>query len=75
MGKSLKESLAIIKARAHALRYRQKAPELIDDLVEAGAITKGAREDTLSKTPAKNKAPQSGGELEDILESCKTGDA
>jgi uncharacterized protein YprB with RNaseH-like and TPR domain len=75
MGKSLKESLAIIKARAHALRYRQKAPELIDDLVEAGAITKGASEDTRTKTRAKTQTPQSGGDLEDILASFKTGDA
>jgi uncharacterized protein YprB with RNaseH-like and TPR domain len=75
MGKSLKESLAIIKARAHALRHRQKAPELIDDHVETGAVTKGASEETLAKKAAKKDKPESGGDLEDILASYKIGDA
>jgi len=44
MGKSLKDSLKIIKARANAIRQSREAPELIDDLVEAGVVQRGATE-------------------------------
>jgi uncharacterized protein YprB with RNaseH-like and TPR domain len=41
MGKSLKESLAIIRARATNLRFRREAPELVDDLVESDVLSRG----------------------------------
>jgi uncharacterized protein YprB with RNaseH-like and TPR domain len=44
MGRSLKESLAIIKARANALRARGGKPDVVDDLVDAGVISRGAHE-------------------------------
>ncbi len=41
MGKSLKEKLAIIRARAMNLRHRNESPELVDDLIESGAVGRG----------------------------------
>jgi uncharacterized protein YprB with RNaseH-like and TPR domain len=75
MGKSLKDSLKIIKARANAIRLRREAPELVDDLVDAGALTRGDAE----PLPGEGGAAEKDGadpeqEIESRLEQYKQGE-
>jgi uncharacterized protein YprB with RNaseH-like and TPR domain len=55
MGRNLKESLAIIRARANALRHRREAPELVDDLVDSGAVTKGPPNERVAAGPSTDR--------------------
>lgn len=75
MGRSLKESLAIIRRRAKNLRNRREAPELVDDLVETGLVGRGpgAAGKTGSSPVAKIGGDrESAGEA--ALERYKTGE-
>jgi uncharacterized protein YprB with RNaseH-like and TPR domain len=71
MGKNLRDSLKIIKARAKAIKQRREAPELLDDLVESGAVTKGKVEKK-SKPDPENDAR--GSDAESVLGRFKEGD-
>lgn len=75
MGKSLKESLAIIKARANALRSRGKTPDVVDDLVDAGAVTRGPREKSAAPTAAAEEVQVTEEDMDKILAGYKEGDA
>jgi uncharacterized protein YprB with RNaseH-like and TPR domain len=71
MGKNLKDSLRIIKARAKAIRQRREAPELLDDLVESGAVTKGKVE----KKPVRDvESDTTGSGAESVLVRFKEGE-
>jgi uncharacterized protein YprB with RNaseH-like and TPR domain len=75
MGKSLKDSLKIIKARADAIRLRREAPELVDDLVDAGAVSRGVAEPPPGDSGAGEKdAVESAQDIDTLLESYKEGD-
>jgi uncharacterized protein YprB with RNaseH-like and TPR domain len=69
MGKSLKEKLAIIKARAMYLRNREEAPELVDDLIESGVVGRGP--DAVTDKPARPAGRPPGG---DSFEQYKSGE-
>jgi uncharacterized protein YprB with RNaseH-like and TPR domain len=78
MGRSLKESLAIIRRRAKNLRNRREAPELVDELVETGEVVEdglvGRGPDAAGKTGAKTgRDRESAGEA--MPERYKTGEA
>jgi uncharacterized protein YprB with RNaseH-like and TPR domain len=82
MGKSLKESLKIIRARARAIRQRRESPELVEDLIEAGAVARGTSnvgEGGARRPAGEGEARQPVGETEDVdiavvLEKYKGGD-
>lgn len=74
MGRSLKESLAIIRARANALRRRGSTPELVDDLVESGAVTKGAPEGGRGGPRPRDAKAAEDAVGESVLERYKTGE-
>jgi uncharacterized protein YprB with RNaseH-like and TPR domain len=74
MGKSLKDSLKIIRARANALRLRRGAPELVDDLIDAGAVQRGLahkRTDEPETTTTRAAKPEPDDEA--LLENYKEG--
>lgn len=79
MGRSLKESLAIIKARALGLGNRRVSPELVDDLVEAGAVGRGpdaVRDKPAESRPGKRGAGERAGtevSPAEAIERYKTG--
>ena len=76
MGRSLKESLRIIKARADAIRQRREAPELVDDLVAAGALTRGVTEPHPDSGEADAKeAAEPEQDVTSLLENYKEGTA
>lgn len=74
MGRSLKESLAIIRARANAIRRRGKAPELVDDLVEAGAVTWGKPEESAATASRRDAKDVDAAVTESSLDRYKTGE-
>jgi len=76
MGKSLKDSLKIIKARANAIRLRREAPELVDDLIDAGAVQRGLVDDRADEPTAKTpRAAKPDPDDEASLENYKEGNA
>jgi uncharacterized protein YprB with RNaseH-like and TPR domain len=76
MGKSLKDSLKIIKARASAIRKRREGPGLVDDLVVAGLFFRGGwvvRPGEVGGDRAETPAPEP--DIEMLLERYKEGSA
>jgi uncharacterized protein YprB with RNaseH-like and TPR domain len=77
MGRSLKESLAIIRARARNLRNRREAPELVDDLVNAGVVGRGpdAIGNKTAKSSKTNRSSTKGDDgMQPDLERYKSGE-
>lgn len=76
MGKSLKDSLSIIRARARAIRRRGEVPELLDDLVDAGAVSRGVEQSGADRPVS--GSPAAAGDAVDlagVLETYKEGEA
>jgi len=74
MGKSLKDSLKIIKERANAIRLRREAPELVDDLIDAGAVQRGTEHTPSEKQEmTRARAAQPEPDVEALLENYKEG--
>jgi uncharacterized protein YprB with RNaseH-like and TPR domain len=74
MGKSLKDSLKIIKERASAIRRRGEVPELVDDLIDAGALRRGMVSGADEPESSPQSAAQPEPEIEELLEKYKEGD-
>jgi uncharacterized protein YprB with RNaseH-like and TPR domain len=72
MGKNLKDSLKIIKARAKAIRDRGEAPELVDDLIDAGAVRRGGANGAEEPVAAADATPEP--EAGELLDRYKEGD-
>ncbi len=79
MGKSLKDSLKIIKARADLMRRRRESPDagggLIDDLVDSGLVKRGAAEVPEKNRETPSRAPETEAEIESMLDHYKEGES